>query len=671
MPLSLFQWRSLKTRVTLFTLAIFLASTWTLTFYVSRKLHEDLYQLLEKQQFSTVTVKADELNRELGDRLSALGRISSLLTGVELADVAGISAFLEARAVLLSQFNGGVVILNPDGVAQIEAPRPALRLGTSYQSIDGVSDAFTGGRSTISRIFFDIKLNAPVFAMTVPIRDAQGSVIGALLGVTILNQRNFLDQVTESYYGKSGYFLLVEPTTRRIVVRTGHQRIMETLPEAGRNPLLDRFILGGDETGVMSEGPSGEVLASAKRVPVANWFLVAAMPVDEAFVLIEDMKRYMLEVTLFLTVLAGGLTWWMIRRELAPMLSAVRTLATLSDTPLTASTPQALPVKAHDEIGALIEGFNHLLETLGQRETALRESEERFRALHNASFGGIFIHEEGVILDCNQGLANLTGYSSEELIGMNGYLLLAPEWRELATRYIREGYEQPYDAQGLRKDGSRYDLSVRAQNIPYKGRVVRVSEFRDISERKQMEEQVRQLALHDTLTGLPNRRLLNDRLSQSMSASKRSGCYGAVMFLDLDNFKPLNDTHGHGVGDLLLVEVAKRLGSCVRGADSVARFGGDEFVVLLGELKADQKESMVQALNVAEKIRAALGASYRLPVKRADLTESVVEHQCTVSIGVSLFIGHGTSGDDVLRQADKAMYEAKSAGRNTIRINTP
>jgi diguanylate cyclase (GGDEF)-like protein/PAS domain S-box-containing protein len=667
MPLNLFPWRSLKTRVTLFTLAIFLASTWTLSFYVSRKLHEDLHHLLEKQQFSTVTVKADELNRELGDRLSALGRISSLLTGVELTDVAGISAFLEARAVLLSQFNGGVVILSPDGVAQVEVPRPALRLGTSYQAIDGVSDAFAGGRSTISRTFFDTKLNAPVFAMTVPIRDAQGAVIGALLGVTILNQRNFLDQVTESYYGKSGYFLLVEPATRRIVTATGHQRIMETLPETGRNPLLDRFVLGGDETGVMSDRPAGEVLASAKRVPVANWFLVASMPVDEAFVLIEDMKRYMLEVTLFLTVLAGGLTWWMIRRELAPMLLAVKTLATFSDAP---QAQRVLPVAVHDEIGSLIEGFNHLLDVLGRGENALRESEERFRLLHNASFGGISIHDQGVILDCNQGLSDLTGYSIDELVGMDGILLIAPEWRDFVVQRIREGYDQPYDAMGLRKDGSRYDLTIRGQNIPYKGRSVRVTELRDITERKQMEEQVRQLALHDTLTGLPNRRLLSDRLAQSMAASKRSGCYGAVMFLDLDNFKPLNDTHGHGVGDLLLVEVAKRLRACVRRSDSVARFGGDEFVVLLGELKADQKESMAQALNVAEKIRSALAASYRLPVKHVDMTESVVEHQCTVSIGVSLFIDHGASEDDVLRQADKAMYEAKGAGRNTIRIET-
>jgi diguanylate cyclase (GGDEF)-like protein/PAS domain S-box-containing protein len=663
MKMNPFQWRSLKTRVTLFTLAIFVASTWTLAFYVSQKLHADMQRLLEKQQFSTVTVKADELNRELSDRLSALGRIASLLTSVRLSESEVVSSFLEARAVLLSQFNGGVIVLGLDGEVLAEAPLPAKRIGINYRGADGVADVFDNGRSTIGQPFLDKALHVPVFGMSVPIRDTQGTVIGALLGMTILNQRNFLDQVTESYYGKSGYFVLVEPGTRKIVTSTGRQRIMDDLPRAGSNPLIDRFVQGGDETGVTRDDPGVDVLASAKRVPVANWFIVAALPTDEAFALISDMKRYMFEVTLFLTVLAGGLTWWMIRRELAPMLSAIKTLATLSDAP---QMQRVLPIAVHDEIGHLIEGFNHLLDTLGQREIALLESEERFRVLHNASFGGIAIHDQGIILDCNQGLSNLTGYSSEELVGMNGIRLVTPESRDTVMQNIRDDLALPYDAEGLRKDGTRYHVSIRGQEIPYKGRVVRVFEFRDITERKQMEEQARQLALHDILTKLPNRRLLSDRLRQSMLASKRSGRYGALMFLDLDHFKPLNDTHGHGVGDLLLIEAASRLRSCVREGDTVARFGGDEFVVMLGELSTSQSESATQAELVAEKIRTALAAAYRLPITSTGQADAVVEHHCTVSIGVTLFINHGTSEDDILKQADQAMYQAKGAGRDTI-----
>jgi len=190
----------------------------------------------------------------------------------------------------------------------------------------------------------------------------------------------------------------------------------------------------------------------------------------------------------------------------------------------------------------------------------------------------------------------------------------------------------------------------------------------DITERKQMEDQVRQLALYDTLTTLPNRRLLNDRLSQTMAASKRSGCYGALMFLDLDNFKPLNDTHGHVAGDLLLIEAAVRLKSCVRETDTVARFGGDEFVVMLSCLNADKAESTSQAEIVAGKLRTILSEPYLLTISDDGREDATVEHHCTASIGVVVFINHEGSQDDVLEWADTAMYEAKEAGRNMIRF---
>lgn len=188
----------------------------------------------------------------------------------------------------------------------------------------------------------------------------------------------------------------------------------------------------------------------------------------------------------------------------------------------------------------------------------------------------------------------------------------------------------------------------------------------DITERKQAEEQIRHLAFYDTLTQLPNRRLLNDRIGQVMAASKRSGNYGALMFLDLDNFKPLNDTHGHDVGDLLLVEVAHRIASCVREVDTVARFGGDEFVVMLSELDADKDESAAQAGTVAEKIRATLAEPYFLTFKQEGDAEVTVVHRCTSSIGVALFINHEAGPEDVLKWADIAMYQAKEGGRNRV-----
>ena len=181
----------------------------------------------------------------------------------------------------------------------------------------------------------------------------------------------------------------------------------------------------------------------------------------------------------------------------------------------------------------------------------------------------------------------------------------------------------------------------------------------DITERKQADENIRNLAFYDPLTHLPNRRLLNDRLVQVMAASRRNGCYAAVIFLDLDNFKPINDDHGHELGDALLVEVAKRISHCVRKVDTVARFGGDEFVVLLGELDKDKAISATEALHIAEKIGAALAEPYVLQ-------QDAVEHRCSASIGCVLFFDHESGQEDLFRWADMAMYQAKRNGRKQI-----
>ncbi len=190
----------------------------------------------------------------------------------------------------------------------------------------------------------------------------------------------------------------------------------------------------------------------------------------------------------------------------------------------------------------------------------------------------------------------------------------------------------------------------------------------DIVERTRMEDQVRQLAFYDPLTHLPNRRLLNDRLSQTLLASKRSAFYGALMFMDLDNFKALNDKHGHSAGDLLLVEVASRLKACVREIDTVARFGGDEFVVLLDELALGQEESKLQAGVIAEKIRLALAETYVLSVERDAADAVTLVHRCTASVGVTLFIHSEASQDDILMRADAAMYQAKEQGRDRVQF---
>ena len=177
-----------------------------------------------------------------------------------------------------------------------------------------------------------------------------------------------------------------------------------------------------------------------------------------------------------------------------------------------------------------------------------------------------------------------------------------------------------------------------------------------------------ELAYYDPLTQLANRRLMEDRLSQTMASSRRSGTYFAVMVLDLDNFKPLNDKHGHMAGDLLLIEASNRLKRSVRDIDTVARFGGDEFAVILGELDAAIGVATSQVSAVAEKIRASLAEPYLLTITQRGKADAMAQHHCTVSIGVALAMDHEANQDDIVKWADAAMYQAKHAGRNAIRF---
>lgn len=178
-----------------------------------------------------------------------------------------------------------------------------------------------------------------------------------------------------------------------------------------------------------------------------------------------------------------------------------------------------------------------------------------------------------------------------------------------------------------------------------------------------LAETIRGMAFHDSLTKLPNRLLLQDRLEMALAASRRGGNHGAVMMVDLDNFKPLNDRHGHAAGDLLLIEVAQRIRDCVRGTDTVARIGGDEFVVLLAGLTGGQDAAQLEAKTVAEKIRSTLSLPY--------LVGAGIEHLCPSSIGITLFTGAETGQSSILRRADAAMYVAKFAGGNQTRFYTP
>ena len=331
-------------------------------------------------------------------------------------------------------------------------------------------------------------------------------------------------------------------------------------------------------------------------------------------------------------------------------------------------------IAASDEGGAVCMRF--VLTNISERKIA-----EKLRLESEAYLQAIFENEpecikivdaQGRLLQMNPaGLAMIEADSLAQVTGAPVLELITPEYRELFMdmhKRVIEGHAEKleYEMTGL-KGGKRW---VETHAVPLKtaGQTVQLAVTRDISQRKQMEAQVRQLAFHDALTDLPNRRLLLDHLNQAMSISKRTGRCCALMFLDLDNFKPLNDLHGHGAGDLLLIEVARRLTGSVREIDTVSRFGGDEFAVLLTELTADRAQSTAEVTVIAEKIRARLAEPYVLEIRHEGDAGATVQHRCSASIGAVVFLDHECSQDEIVRRSDAAMYKAKAEGRNTVVI---
>jgi signal transduction histidine kinase len=369
MNMNIFQWRSIKTRVTLITLAIFMISIWTLTFYVSRMLREDLERVLSEQQFSTASIMAAQVNQDLDDRLRSLEVVAGEVSLAIMGNSAALQTLLEHRPIFQRLFNAGIFATRLDGVAIADVPISTGRIGMNSGDRAWMIEALKG-KSTIGRPIIGKKLQVPVFSMAVAIRDTEGKVIGVLVGVTDLGKPNFLDRITNSRYGKTGGYLLIAAQHRLIVTGTDKSRIMQPTPAPGINPLFDRYVQGFEGSGRVVDSRGIEVLSSAQQIPVAGWFLVARIPAKEAFAPIAAMQRRMLIATIFFTLLAGVLTWWMLKRQLAPMLVAAETLSSLSDSD---QSPQPLPVTRQDEIGQMIGGFNRLLETLGKRESELKD----------------------------------------------------------------------------------------------------------------------------------------------------------------------------------------------------------------------------------------------------------------------------------------------------------
>lgn len=832
--------RSLKTRISLFTLLIFSVSLWSLTFYASQMLRHDMQRQLSDQQFSVVHFLAGAIDAHLNERVRALELVAGGITPQMLHQPEALNQRLESLPVLQTMFSGGVLITDAQGTAVAEAPRSVGRVGLNFMDRSAVALALSQGRAVIGTAVMDKRLGVPVIGIAAPVRDADGRSIGTLAGVMALKHASFLDQLTQSAYGKTGSYFLVDRQERLIVAATKKDRVLQLLPVRGQIAAIDRFIDGFEGSQIYTNPMGVEVLNSVKRLKTVDWGISASISTAEAFAPIWAMQQRMVLAASVLTVLAAALMWWLLRHEFSPLSDTARRLSGMS---LAEELPQPLPIVRQDEIGILIGQFNHLLGRVAQQRASIEQQLQLFSAFIDALPNPVFVkNQQTVFTACNRAYEQAFGIERTQFIGKtvleldylpleareafqaadlallaqggqtyeeiditfaDGVLRTALYQRctfelgtergmlglivDISERKRRDDYQRFYSyileilASGapiedileaivcgiealhpgklcsivLLDEANQQVVRCIAPSLPstynqallglptglgvgscgtaaFTGEPVVVediathpywADFKDLAAKAQLgacwsqpirssnnrilgvfgvyhrqpyrpteadmalieqtaqlasisieksraEEQIRHLAYCDSLTQLPNRRLLEERLALALANSRRTGLHGAVMLLDLDNFKPLNDTHGHAVGDLLLLEVARRLSASVREVDTVARLGGDEFVVVIGDLDTQAEQALPQAMVVAEKIRAALSQPYRLQVAaQAGSPARVVEHRCSCSVGMTLFAGRDAPRQtELLRQADDAMYRAKQSGRNTIHL---
>lgn len=377
---------------------------------------------------------------------------------------------------------------------------------------------------------------------------------------------------------------------------------------------------------------------------------------------LTDLRDRILQQSLLIAAVAVALSLlllaalgYLLTRHLSTLLAAARRIAS-------ADFSQPIEIASRDEIGLLANDFNTMQHELRERIVALAESEGRFRTIFDAAGDAFFIHDgaTGQLLDVNRRMCEMYGCTRDDALSATPETFsanVAPYNRDHALeklRLTRETGMQTFDWQARRLDGELFWVEVNLRHVWIGGQERIVALVRDISDRMQHQQKLEFLAHHDPLTQLPNRLLFSDRLQQATAQTRRNQRLLAIAMLDLDGFKPVNDTLGHEIGDKLLIQVAQRLRESTRAGDTVARLGGDEFALLINEL-----ETVEEGGQTFRRVLESIGQSFRTDEHSLNIT---------ASIGVTFYPFDDVDSDTLIRHADQAMYVAKQHGRNRFHI---
>ena len=647
---------SLQARITLAVVIVVLVCLWGFALLVADRQETRLRELLTIQQRTVVDYVAADIDSKIRLRLDSLTQTAASIPSHQLNDRRKLGETLASRVVLHALFNSGVIVAHPDGMGAF-ADHPPLpgRTEVDFRGLDSFQNALFDERAAMGQPFRGRFRDKPVVTFAAPIFDGQRKIAAMLIGISTLDAPNFLDLIGKRLPEEGGDMVVAAPELGIFVTGTDPSFMLRALPASPDNRNLFDSIRSGFEGSLVSDRLDGvERLISVQRIPSAGWAVIARLPTDQAFAPVRENRRFVFAGAAALSLLIGLFATLFLRRALGPLGHAADRLDAITQ----GRAPLApLPAGRRDEVGRLVSSFNRLQERLAHESAALRLVGSVF---DNTIEGVLISDAEGTIVDVNPAFSEITGYQRAEVLGKNPRILKSgrqgPEFYAAMWQAIRNRGHWRGEVWNRRKDGEIYPelLTISAVRDESGATSHFVAVFSDISQIKQQQRQLESIAHFDSLTGLPNRLLLADRMQQAIARTQRTDHLLAVCYLDLDNFKPVNDSLGHEAGDKLLIEIAARLKGCVRGDDTVARLGGDEFVLLLTEL-----ERIEECETVIERVLQSVAA----PCVIADRTVSI-----SASIGLTFFPMDDADPDTLLRHADQAMYKSKQTGRHCYHL---
>jgi diguanylate cyclase (GGDEF)-like protein/PAS domain S-box-containing protein len=648
---------SLKTKMALCSGVVMFAFAGAVTTWALRTVQSDLVASVTDAQKALVRWTADDLDENIAARRIAAIKTAAVLpvTATRPGNAQDMDAFLVSHPVTRDLFDV-VAIVDAAGRFTYDSERSISRIGSSIADREFFKELLAGAPSAMSSpIWARYGARQALVVFAVPLHTRDGRFAGAMLASIDLLRPNFLGRIGEANIGRAGHFSVVEKGAHPIVVMHYEISRMLTPVDLSRDPDLARALAGFDGT-VRGVADGVQALRTSATLHEAPWVLIAEYPTAEAFAGLHARERDILGFAAALCLVAAAIAWltadWLLR--------PLKRLQALISSP-SADLGVALPPASFgsEELATLVTAYNAQTERRRGFEDRMKASEKRLRAItDNLPVLISYIDRTERYQFANANFKPWLGLDPAAMIGGLVHEVMGPKDYAPRKAYMQRclaGERITFDIDGATL---ARDVCMHTDYIPDRGADGQIAGFytltTDVTELKHAQRRLALLVRSDSLTGLPNRYHFNEFLPLALARSADSGLALAVMFIDVDHFKQINDTFGHATGDAVLKEFAARLQRAVRASDLAARLGGDEFVVILEGLHGDREPHAAACRILAEVSRPFDVLGRQVAV--------------TTSVGIAFQATAGASAPQVLALADKALYEAKAGGRNTFRI---